>query len=108
MVATQYIRSEDGKMDGALFLPEGNGYLVFFSSSLDSRGHDFQTARLPLNYKIDVQAPVTHILAELEPSKKLKVYVNKRDLGSFQTSDAGVLIFKDTISGMRTIEIKSE
>lgn len=108
MVPTTYIKSEDGKMEGALFLSREHPYLVFFSSSMDERGHSFQNAHLPITYKLRASAPTSHVLVELEPDKKVKIKINNRDIGTFQTTKTGVLFFKDKGLGVRNIQIKAE
>ena len=108
MVPTEYIKSEDGKMEGVLFQSKQNPYLVLFSSSLDSRGHIFQNAHFPLTYKIKTSAQASHILVELESDKKVNVFVNNKSLGTFHTSKAGTLVFKDQGSGVRKVLIKPE
>lgn len=108
MIPTDHIRSEDGKMDGAFFRSSQNPYVVLFSSSLDPRGHPFQRARIPIEYKVRTTAPASHVLAELEPDKKVEVYINDAGIGTFQTSKAGVLFFKDAGSGVRRIRIQEE
>lgn len=106
MVPSEYIKSTDGKMEGAIFLSKENPYVVFFSSSLDERGHLYQQADLPVTYKLNVPAQTTHVLAELRPNKKVKVIINNKVFGTFQTTPAGVLSFKDKGLGARTIQIK--
>jgi len=106
MVPVEYIRSVDGKMEGAIFLSKEKPYLVLFSSSLDERGHTFQRAHLPLSYTLNAAGQTNHVLVELEPNKKMKVFINNKSLGTFQTSDAGVLSFEDKGRGARTIQIK--
>jgi hypothetical protein len=108
MVATDYVRSQDGKLEGAFFQSAQNPYLVMFSSSLDAKGHAHQTANFPLQYKIKAKAPVNHVIAELAPGKKVKVMVNNKNMGTFQTSPAGVLFFKDEGKGERRIQIQAE
>lgn len=108
MTPVKYIRSDDGKMEGAFFQSDTDPYLVCFSSSLDTRGHNFQKAPFPVNYRIRSSAAMTHILVELEPLKRVTVYVNDRNIGTFQTSTAGVLVFKDTGTGTRKIKIQTE
>jgi hypothetical protein len=108
MVPTEYIKSENGKMEGVLFLSKENPYVVFFSSSNDERGHTFQNALLPVNYKLHASAPTKHVLVELEPEKKVKVIINKTNIGTFQTTSAGVLSFTDNGTGTRKIQIESE
>lgn len=108
MIPTEFIKSEDGKMEGILFPSNEDPYIVFFSSSLDSRGHDFQKAQFPINYEIHASAQTSHILVELEPDKKVNVYINNQSIGTFKTSKAGGLTFKDKGSGARNIQIKAE
>lgn len=108
MVTTSSVRSQDGKLEGALFQSNQNPYLVMFSSSLDVKGHEHQTTSFPLNYKIKALAPANHVIAELAPNKKVKVIVNNKNIGSFQTSPAGVLFFKDEGDGVRKIQIHAE
>ncbi len=108
MVPTENIKSEDGKMEGVLFLSNQKPYLIFFSSSMDERGHSFQNAHLPITYKLHASAPTSHVLVELEPNKKIKVNINNQNIGAFQTTKAGVLSFKDKGLGVRIIQIKAE
>lgn len=108
MVPTEYIKSEDGKMEGVLFLSKENPYLVFFSSSNDEKGHTFQNAHIPVNYKLHASAPTKHVLVELEPDKKVKVIINNTKIGTFQTTSAGVLSFTDKGLGARMIQIEAE
>ncbi len=108
MVPVEYIKSEDEKMEGALFLSKENPYLVFFSNSKDERGHTFQYALLPVNYKLRASAPTNHVLVELEPNKKVKVIINNTNIGTYQTTNAGVLSFIDNGLGVRKIQIESE
>ena len=105
MVPTKYIKSVDGKMEGALFLSREHPYLVFFSSSMDERGHSFQKTHLPVTYKLQASAPTSHILVELEPDKKVKININNRSIGTFQTTKAGVLSFEDKGLGVRNVQI---
>lgn len=106
MVSSEYITSGDGKMEGVLFQSKENPYLVFFSSSLDERGDTFQRTKLPVTYKLNAAPQTTHVLVELEPNKKLKVYIDNKFFGTFNTTQAGVLSFKDKGNGVRTIKIK--
>jgi hypothetical protein len=105
VVPTHYVESKQGKMEGVYFQSDKNPYLVLFSASLDAKGDKFQRAHLPVSYKINSRAAITHILAELEPGKKVNVSVGGRRLGTFKTSDAGVLMFSDNGSGARQITI---
>jgi hypothetical protein len=106
MVRTQYVKSNHGKMEGAFFQSDKNPYIVLFSASLDAKGDKFQRAHLPVSYNINSGAAITHILAELEPAKKVNVSVAGRRIGTFKTSDAGVLMFRDNGSGARRITIE--
>lgn len=108
MGATDYLRTPDGKLEGAFFRSGQNPYLVLFSSSLDAKGHAHQRANFPLQYKIKAQAPVNHVIAELAPDKKVKVMVNNKTMGTFHTSPAGVLFFRDAGEGVRKIRILAE
>lgn len=108
MVPTEYIKSENGKMEGVLILSKENPYLVFFSCSKDEKGHAFQNALLPVNYKLHASAPTKHVIVELEPEQKVKVIINKTNIGTFQTTSAGVLSFTDNGTGSRKIQIESE
>ncbi|MGV3503172.1 MAG: heparinase II/III domain-containing protein [Adhaeribacter sp.] len=108
MIATEYMRSQDGKLEGALFKSDQNPYLVLFSSSLGVKGHAQQTAGFPLEYKLKAAAPVNHVIAELEPNKKVKVLVDNKSIGSFQTTQAGVLFFKDNSNRVRKVRIQAE
>ncbi|QNF33514.1 heparinase II/III family protein [Adhaeribacter swui] len=108
MIATEYLRTPDGKLEGALFRSEQNPYLVMFSSSLDAKGHEQQTVNFPLKYKVKAKTPVNHVLAELAPNKKVKLIINNKNKGTFQTSSAGVLYFNDESDGVRRIRILAD
>lgn len=108
MVPVSYIRSKDKKMEGVFFQSPSMQYVALFSASLDKRGNDFQRAALPVRYALRASSPATHILAELEPGKKLKVLINGSAIGSFETTPAGVLSFGDEGVGARKIEIVAE
>ncbi|QMU27384.1 heparinase II/III domain-containing protein [Adhaeribacter radiodurans] len=108
MIATEYLRTQDGKLEGAFFRSEQNSYLVMFSSSLDAKGHEHQTVNFPLKYKVKAKTPVNHVLAELTPNRKVKVIINNKNKGTFQTSSAGVLYFNDESDGVRRIQILAD
>jgi len=105
MVPVEYIKSDDGKMEGALFLSREHPYVVFFSSSMDQRGYSCQDTQLPVTYRLRVSAPTSHVLVELEPDKKVKIDINNRNIGTFRTTKAGVLSFRDKSVGVRNIQI---
>lgn len=108
MVPVSYIRSKDKKMEGVFFQSQGAQYIALFSASLDKRGNDFQRAVLPVRYTQRTSSPADHILTELEPGKKVKVLINGRSIGSFETTSAGVLSFHDEGVGARKVEILAE
>lgn len=108
MVATGYIESKNGKMAGALFLSDDTHYIVLFSNSTDERADNFQKTGLPVEYLINTTAPAIHVLAELEPEKRIKVDINGKAIGVFTTTSAGVLSFKDTGAGARNIKLEAE
>ena len=107
MVPTEYLKTNDNKMEGALLLSKDASYAVFFSNGMDKRGNDFQRAALPIRYKFRAPTSTTHMLAELEPREKVAVYVNGKHLGIFETSDAGILIFDDRAKGVRKIRLET-
>jgi hypothetical protein len=109
MVPIEYIRTQGKKMEGALFDSKERPYVVLFSNSLDGRGHAFQKVPLPVDYKVHAAAgKTTHVLVELEPNKKVAVTVNRKNIGIFETSDAGVLLFEDEGKGARKVRIEAE
>ena len=103
---TQYVKSDDGKMDGAIFKSDEHPYLVFFSASLDPKGDTFQRVHLPVAYKVNSQGSITHVLAELESGKTVTVSVDGKRIGRYKTSKGGVLMFRDNASGARRIKIE--
>ena len=108
MVPTEYIEARDKKMGGALFRSREQTYAVLFGNSMDQRGDAFQKVRLPVHYKLTAATSTTHVLVELEANKKVTVYVDGRNAGTFEISEAGVLSFKDEGSGARRISIVEE
>ncbi len=108
MVKTQYIKSEDNKMGGVLFLSGETNQAVLFSNSIDGRGDSFQKANPPVHYKLNASAPTLHILAEMEPEKNVKIIINNQYNGTFKTTTAGVLSFEDKGLGVRNIQIMAE
>ena len=108
MVPTEYLETQDKKMEGALFLSNDNPYVVLFSNSLDGRGDTFQKVQFPVNYKLKASGSTIHVLVELQPNKKVTVTINRKNLGSFETNDAGVLSFKDEGKGARKVRIEAE
>jgi hypothetical protein len=105
MVKTEYIRSEDNKMSGAVFLSADIHNVVLFSNSSDERGSSFQNAGLPVTYSLNAFSPALHIITELEPGIKLTVNINGVDTGEYTTTGAGILSFKDNGTGMRNISL---
>jgi hypothetical protein len=107
MTPTEYIQSQDEKMEGVLFLSNKEHQLVLFQAGVNGYEQGSPVS-LPVNYTIQTFAPTTHVLAELEPGKKVKVEVNGQAIGEYETSEAGVLIFRDTGTGQREIAIKAQ
>jgi hypothetical protein len=106
MVATEYIRSMDDKMSGAIFLSKGTHYAALFSNSTDKRGDAFQRVELPIAYKLSTTAPTVHVLTELGTDKKTRVIINGKIIGTFTTNQAGVLFFTDKGMGTRRVQIE--
>ena len=105
-MVTQFVKSDHGEMEGALLESDKDSYLVLFSASLDGKGDKFQRVYLPVAYNINSRAGTTHVLAELEPGKNVRVSVDGQNIGTFRTSDAGVLMFRNDSSGPRRIRIE--
>ncbi|MPY90995.1 MAG: hypothetical protein GEU99_24170 [Luteitalea sp.] len=108
MVPTRYLRSTDGRMEGALFSSPKVQYVALFSASLDERGDTFQRAELPIVYQLDAVARTTHVLVELQPGLEVGVSVNGSTLGTYRTTQGGVLSFDDLGLGTRSVRIEPE
>ncbi len=109
MVVTQYIEADNKKMDGVLFLPlNEKSCIVLFNKSADDGKEKMHNVSLPVQYKFNSAAPASHVLAEMEPEKRMKVTVNNKVIGIFSTTQAGILSFEDKDSGERTILIEME
>lgn len=107
-VATEYIVTNGKKMEGAYILSGNKHYVVMFSQSSGGKGNNSGNIQLPVDYKLKSTAPTSHILTELEPGKRVKISINNKDYGRFQTTGAGILIFEDKEAGNRNIKIVAE
>ncbi len=106
-IETEYISSDGKKMDGAHILSGNKNYVVLFNQSSinsDTSGN----IQLPVSYKLKSKEPTIHVLTELEPDKRVKISVNGKDFGRYQTTQAGILIFEDNNIGDRNIQVLAE
>lgn len=105
MVTVKYLAAENGKMAGALFLSEDTHYVVLFNNEKKDRAAN--TMERSLDYSLNTVSPAFHIITDQEPGKKKKVVINGHAIGTFTTTEAGVLLFKDRGTGTRIIKITS-
>lgn len=103
MVPTELLISEDGKMEGVQFLSDTEQYAVLFSKETQT---GWSEEDLPITYSLNASAPTAHVVTELKPNRKVKVAVNGEDLDDFFVTEAGVLFFKDSGTGERSISIR--
>ncbi len=106
MVPAEYLETDDKGMIGVHFRPHDMNYVVLFSSSTDERGHSFHLTGGPVSYQLDVAEPVIHVLAEMDPDRRVRVIINGNDEGCYTVSEAGILHFRDEGTGVRKIQIK--
>lgn len=108
MVETKYLETKKEDMAGVLFLSKDVHYVVLFGKSKEGEEQSFHRTGRPAEYRVTTTAPASHVLVEMAPHSKVKVVINGKDTGTFQTSGAGVLFFEDKGLGIRNIVVVPE